>query len=116
MPHYQPQPQEALFLMQQAGADAGALAQLPVFAEVDEAIVQQVLEEAGRFVAEVVAPLQEVGDRVGAQFKNGQVTMPPGFRQAYQAFWQAGWPALSAAVEDGGRVCPACWRRCSTSG
>jgi alkylation response protein AidB-like acyl-CoA dehydrogenase len=106
MPHYQPQPQEALFLMQQAGADAGALAQLPVFAEVDEAIVQQVLEEAGRFVAEVVAPLQEVGDRVGAQFKNGQVTMPPGFRQAYQAFWQAGWPALSAAVEDGGQGLP----------
>jgi alkylation response protein AidB-like acyl-CoA dehydrogenase len=106
MPHYQPQPQEALFLMQQAGADAGALAQLPVFAAVDEAIVQQVLEEAGRFVAEGVAPLQEVGDRVGAQFKNGQVTMPPGFRQAYQAFWQAGWPALSAAVEDGGQGLP----------
>jgi alkylation response protein AidB-like acyl-CoA dehydrogenase len=106
MPHYQPQPQEALFLMQQAGADAGALAQLPAYAEVDEAILQQVLEEAGRFVAEVVAPLQEVGDRVGAQFKNGQVTMPPGFRQAYQAFWQAGWPALSAAVEDGGQGLP----------
>jgi alkylation response protein AidB-like acyl-CoA dehydrogenase len=106
MPHYQPQPQEALFLMQQAGAHAGALAQLPVYAEVDEAILKQVLEEAARFVAEVVAPLQEVGDRVGAQFKNGQVTMPPGFRQAYQAFWQTGWPALSAAVEDGGQGLP----------
>ena len=106
MPHYHPEPQEALFLMQQAGANAGALAQLPVYAEVDEAIVQQVLEEAARFVAGVVAPLQDVGDRVGAQFKNGQVTMPPGFRQAYQAFWQAGWPALSAAVEDGGQGLP----------
>ena len=106
MPHYQPEPQEALFLMQQAGANAGALAQLPVYAEVDEAIVQQVLEEAARFVAGVVAPLQDVGDRVGAQFKDGQVTMPPGFGQAYQAFWQAGWPALSAAVEDGGQGLP----------
>jgi alkylation response protein AidB-like acyl-CoA dehydrogenase len=106
MPHYQPQPQEALFLMQQAGADAQALGQLPNYAEVDEALVQQVLQEAARFVAEVVAPLQEVGDRVGAQFKDGQVTMPPGFRQAYQAFWQAGWPALSAAVEDGGQGLP----------
>jgi alkylation response protein AidB-like acyl-CoA dehydrogenase len=43
---------------------------------------------------------------VGAQWKDGQVTMPPGFRQAYQAFWQAGWPALAAAPEDGGQGLP----------
>ena len=80
---------------------------LPAFAEVDADLVQQVLEESGKFVGEVVAPLNRVGDEVGAQWADGQVTMAPGFRDAYQAFWQAGWPALSAATEDGGQGLPA---------
>jgi alkylation response protein AidB-like acyl-CoA dehydrogenase len=48
-----------------------------------------------------------VGDEVGAQWADGQVTMPPGFREAYQSFWQAGWPALACATEDGGQGLPA---------
>ncbi len=80
---------------------------LPPYAEVDTALMQQVLEEAGKFVASEIAPLQRVGDEVGARFEAGQVTMPPGFRAAYQAFWQAGWPALANAPEDGGQGLPA---------
>ncbi len=80
---------------------------LPVYAEVDAALIQQVLEEAGKFVASEIAPLQRVGDETGARFEAGQVTMPPGFRAAYQAFWQAGWPALACAPEDGGQGLPA---------
>ena len=80
---------------------------LPAFSEVDTALMQQVLEEAGKFVASEIAPLQRVGDEVGARFESGQVTMAPGFRAAYQAFWQAGWPALACAPEDGGQGLPA---------
>ena len=80
---------------------------LPPYAEVDDALMQQVLEEAGKFVASEIAPLQGVGDETGARFEAGRVTMPPGFRAAYQAFWQAGWPALACAVEDGGQGLPA---------
>ena len=80
---------------------------LPAFAEVDTALMQQVLEEAGKFVASEIAPLQRVGDETGAHYAAGQVTMPPGFRDAYQAFWQAGWPALACAPEDGGQGLPA---------
>ncbi len=80
---------------------------LPAFAEVDAALMQQVLEEAGKFVSSEIAPLQRVGDAVGARFEAGQVTMPPGFRAAYQAFWQAGWPAMACASEDGGQGLPA---------
>jgi alkylation response protein AidB-like acyl-CoA dehydrogenase len=80
---------------------------LPAFAEVDADLVQQVLEESGKFVGDVIAPLNRAGDTIGAQWNNGQVTMAPGFRDAYQAFWQAGWPALSAATEDGGQGLPA---------
>jgi alkylation response protein AidB-like acyl-CoA dehydrogenase len=106
MADYQPDVQDALFLLQQVAGAGPTLRALPAFAELDEALVEQLLTEAGKFVAEVIAPLQQVGDRVGAQFKDGQVTMPPGFRDAYQAFWQAGWPALAAAPEDGGQGLP----------
>ena len=84
------------------------LEQLPALAEhADADLLRQVLEEAGKFVGEVIAPLNREGDEIGARFQQGAVTMPPGFRDAYQAFWQAGWPALSAAVEDGGQGLPA---------
>ena len=68
--------------------------------------MQQVLEEAGKWVGEVVAPLSREGDEVGVQFAAGNVTTPPGFAQAYQDFWQAGWPALACAEEDGGQGLP----------
>ena len=59
--------------------------------------MRQVLDEAGKFVGEVIAPLNRDGDEIGARFEAGSVTMAPGFRDAYQAFWQAGWPALACA-------------------
>ncbi len=80
---------------------------LPPFADTDADLALQVLEEAGKFVASVVAPLQRIGDTVGCRFDAGQVITPPGFKAAYQAFWQAGWPSLSCAVEDGGQGLPA---------
>ena len=82
------------------------LQSLPAFTEVDPDLMQQVLEEAGKFVSEVVAPLSRVGDEIGCQFDSGAVTTPPGFKAAYQAFWQAGWPALACATEDGGQGLP----------
>jgi alkylation response protein AidB-like acyl-CoA dehydrogenase len=79
---------------------------LPAFDEVDPDLMSQVLEEAGKFVTEVIAPLNHTGDEVGCKFDGGNVTSPPGFREAYQAFWQAGWPALACAPEDGGQGLP----------
>ena len=79
---------------------------LPPFAEVDTDLMQQVQEEAGKFVASEIAPLQRIGDETGCRFDAGVVTAPPGFRQAYQAFWQGGWPSLACATEDGGQGLP----------
>jgi alkylation response protein AidB-like acyl-CoA dehydrogenase len=83
------------------------IAELPAFAEVDADLINQVLDEAGKFVANEIAPLNRVGDEVGAQFNQGHVTMPPGFKDAYQAFWQSGWASLCTATEDGGQGLPA---------
>jgi alkylation response protein AidB-like acyl-CoA dehydrogenase len=83
------------------------LQSLSAFTEVDADLMQQVLDEAGKFVSEMIAPLSQSGDEIGCKFENGQVTTPPGFKDAYQAFWQAGWPALACATEDGGQGLPA---------
>ena len=111
MSDYQPRPADIQFILQDVLAAPAALQSLPAYADVDAALMAQVLEESARFVGEVVAPLQTVGDAVGAQHAlvqgRGQVTMPQGFREAYQRFWQSGWPALACAVEDGGQGLPA---------
>ena len=104
---YQPRAEEILCLLTHAAGLDESLAAMPVFGEVDRALVRQVLEEAGKFVGEQIAPLTRIGDETGARFADGQVTMPPGFRAAYQAFWQGGWPALAASTAHGGQGLPA---------
>ncbi len=107
MSDFAPRIDEMRFILMQVLDAPAQLQALPACAEVDADLMQQVLEEAGKFVASEIAPLQRVGDETGARFDAGQVTMPPGFRAAYQAFWQAGWPALACAPEDGGQGLPA---------
>ena len=97
---YQPRTDDMQFVLSSVLNAPAQLQALPVFAEVDAQLMQQVLDEAGKFVGEVVAPLNRDGDEIGAQWKDGAVTMPPGFKDAYQSFWQAGWPALAASAED----------------
>ena len=103
---YQPRTDDMQFVLSRVLNAPTQLQALPSFAEVDADLMQQVLEESGKFVAEVVAPLNRDGDEIGAQWKDGAVTMPPGFKDAYKAFWQAGWPALAASSEDGGQGLP----------
>ncbi|MFM8863874.1 MAG: acyl-CoA dehydrogenase family protein [Limnohabitans sp.] len=103
---YTPRTDEMHFVLSQVLGAPAQLQALPAFGEADPDLMQQVLVEAGKFVGEVVAPLNRDGDEIGARWKDGAVTMPPGFRDAYQAFWQAGWPALSASTEDGGQGLP----------
>ena len=80
---------------------------LAPFADTDGDLAAQVLDEAAKFVDSAIAPLQRSGDEEGCRFDSGQVHTPAGFRDAYQAFWQAGWPSLSCAPDDGGQGLPA---------
>jgi acyl-CoA dehydrogenase len=68
--------------------------------------VDAVLEEAGRFATDVIAPLNAIGDRHGTPFKDGVVTTPPGWKEAYRAWAAGGWNAVSAPVEWGGQGLP----------
>jgi alkylation response protein AidB-like acyl-CoA dehydrogenase len=103
---YQPRTDDMQFLLSRVLNAPVQLQVLPAFAEVDAELMQQVLEEAGKFVGEVIAPLNREGDEIGAQWAGGAVTMPPGFKDAYQSFWQSGWPALASSTQDGGQGLP----------
>ncbi len=75
-------------------------------ADLSQDVVQSVLEEAGKFAGEVIAPLNRIGDIEGAHFANGKVTMPKGFVEAYRGWAGAGWSAVSAPTEWGGQGLP----------
>jgi acyl-CoA dehydrogenase len=68
--------------------------------------IEAVLTEAGRMAGEVIAPLDRVGDRVGATFKDGAVVTPPGWKEAYRGWCQGGWNGLASPSEWGGQGLP----------
>jgi len=83
------------------------LVSLERFAHVDSDLLAGVLDEAGRFCSEVIAPLARVGDTVGSVHNpDGSVTTPPGYKEAYRQFVDIGWPAAGFPEEIGGGGLP----------
>ena len=84
-------------------ADLEGLAALDGFEHVESEVVDQLLSEAARFAEEVIAPLNRVGDAEGARrLDDGSVVTPTGFREAYRAYVEAGWGAVSMDPDYGG--------------
>jgi 3-(methylthio)propanoyl-CoA dehydrogenase len=79
---------------------------LPAFAEATPDVVAAVLEGAARFAAEVLAPLNASGDRVGSRVTPDGVVTPPGFREAYQRYVADGWNSLAGPPAYGGQGMP----------
>jgi alkylation response protein AidB-like acyl-CoA dehydrogenase len=104
--NFQPPLDDIQFIVHDVLNAPAQLQPLPAFADSDAGLMRQVVDEAGKFVASVIAPLQQVGDTVGCRWVDGEVITPPGFRDAYQAFWRNGWPALACAGENGGQGLP----------
>jgi alkylation response protein AidB-like acyl-CoA dehydrogenase len=104
---YQPPVRDQLFLLREV-LDLAQYADLPTFADASLDVVEQILQEAGRFSAEVLAPLNRVGDREGCTWSpDNTVTTPEGFKAAYDQLVAGGWPALSADPAYGGQGLPA---------
>jgi alkylation response protein AidB-like acyl-CoA dehydrogenase len=93
------------FALKHAAGLKAALAE-GLYGDLDEETVDSVLEEAGRFAGDVIAPLNRVGDKFGTPFKDGAVTTPPGWKQAYTAWAAAGWNGLASPAAWGGQELP----------
>jgi alkylation response protein AidB-like acyl-CoA dehydrogenase len=93
------------FALKHATGFGPALAE-GLYGDLTEDLVEAVLGEAGRFATDVLAPLNTIGDRHGTPFRDGTVTTPPGWRQAYRDWVAAGWNGLAAPAQWGGQELP----------
>jgi 3-(methylthio)propanoyl-CoA dehydrogenase len=102
MAEYVPPLRDIRFVLEQL-VDLDGLSKLEAYAHADPDTVLGVIEESGRFMAEVVGPLNQVSDTAGSTLDgDGNVTTPPGFREAYRQYVDAGWGAVPFSQEFGG--------------
>jgi 3-(methylsulfanyl)propanoyl-CoA dehydrogenase len=102
MSEYTPPLDDIRFVLDEI-LDLAALAKLPAFEHADPEMVHGALAESGRFAAEVIAPLNRVGDvQHSRRNADGSVTTPPGFAHAYGQYVEAGWGSVPFPAEYGG--------------
>ncbi|MEI6557211.1 MAG: acyl-CoA dehydrogenase C-terminal domain-containing protein [Rhodospirillaceae bacterium] len=82
------------------------IAALPGYEDATPDLVDSVLEEAGKFAAGVLAPINAIGDREGSKLENGVVRQPECFRAAYKQYVEAGWNGVPFEPEYGGQGLP----------
>ena len=108
MPTYTPPLRDMQFVMHEVFNVAADLQQIPKHAEMDADTINAVLEEGGKFAAEVTFPLNISGDAEGCTIDQTthEVTTPKGFKEAYAKYIEGGWAALGCDPEFGGQGLP----------
>jgi alkylation response protein AidB-like acyl-CoA dehydrogenase len=87
-------------------AELSALTELPGYEDANDDLVEAILEQAGKFAEEVIAPLNQSGDVHGTFIENGQVISPPGFMDAFKQFSDNGWLSIKQPTEFDGQGLP----------
>jgi len=102
MAEYVPPLRDIRFVLEQL-VDLDGLSKLETYAHADPDTVLGVIEESGQFMAELIGPLNTVGDTEGSTLdSDGNVRTPPGFKEAYRQYVEAGWGAVPFPDEFGG--------------
>jgi alkylation response protein AidB-like acyl-CoA dehydrogenase len=108
MPKYTPPLRDQQFVLHELLKVADTYAAMPVFKDVDVDTLNQVLEEAGKFCADVLLPINISGDTEGCVYDKTthEVKTPTGFKEAFKQFCDAGWQGISLDPEYGGQGLP----------
>ena len=114
MAQYTPPLRDLQFVMHELLDAIPQLNEIPAHADLDAETVNAVLEEGGKFAAEVLFPLNQSGDREGCTLDKAsrEVRTPKGFRDAYAHYVEGGWPALSTDPQFGGQGLPHLVNQC----
>src|SRR5512137_3090518 len=114
MPQYNPPLRDMQFVMHEVLHVADELKLCPKHSEIDAETLNAVIEEAGKFAAEVTFPLNVSGDAEGCTLDKAtrEVRAPSGFKSAYAKYVEGGWPALSCDPEYGGQGLPLVLNQC----
>ena len=114
MPSYNPPLRDMQFVMHEVLHVTEQLQQIPRHADTDADTINAVLEEGGKFAAEVIFPLNISGDEEGCKLDKTthEVKAPKGFKEAYAQYVQGGWAALSCDPDYGGQGLPFVLNQC----
>ena len=114
MAHYIPPLRDMQFVMHELLDALPQLKEIPAYADLDADTINAVLEEGGKFAAEVLMPINHSGDREGCSLDKAShaVATPTGFKAAYAQYVEGGWPALSTDPAFGGQGLPHLVNQC----
>ncbi len=105
MPVYKAPLDDMRFVMHEL-YDSKTISELPESEDFTPELMDSVLEEAAKFTEGVLFPINQTGDLEGCTYENGVVRTPAGFKEAYNAFCEGGWPAMASSPEFGGQGMP----------
>jgi len=108
MPVYNPPLRDMQFVLHELLNVTEELKMLPRHADIDAETINAVLEEGGKFAAEVIFPINASGDAQGCTLDKTthEVTAPAGFKEAYAKYVEGAGPRWAATPSTAARACP----------